>query len=208
MTTAVTAHPAAPFPLLLGRIAVEKGYLGRDDLDQCVREQEGDPLQRASRMKVPLGKLLVSRGLLSAGQLSLVLEEQQRRFQARSRAAVRQEDILFGQLVVKERLVSREDVNAAIRFQAVMAEQGYPDVPRLGRLLVEWGHLAPEDVVRILARQEKAVMVCSLCGGRINVAGAAAAQPSACRRCGGTLERPAPEEALHADDPSLGFMMD
>jgi hypothetical protein len=138
--------------LLLGRIAVEKGYLQPRDLDRCVREQVGDPLCRGGRFMAPLGEILVSRGYLSDVQLGDVLDEQRRRLDAPSEAG-RVEDALFGRRVVKERLASPAAVNAALRLQAVMEEIGIQTVPRLGHLLVERGCLTEADVERLLARQ-------------------------------------------------------
>ena len=200
MTTAATAAPAPASSLLLGRIAVEKGYLGWEDLDRCVREQDPDPLVRPARRGAPLGELLVSHGCLSTAQLTDVLGEQQRRLQARAGGADRQEDALFGQLAVRERMVGREEVNAALRTQAAMAERGAREIPRLGRLLVERGHLAPEDVVHVLSRQAKAAMICTLCAARYNVVGAVPGRACDCRRCGGSLEPSPAPEALHADE--------
>jgi hypothetical protein len=139
--------------LLLGRIAVEKGYLQPRDLDRCVREQVGDPLCRGGRFMAPLGEILVSRGYLSGAQLGEVLDEQRRRLDAPLPGEGRVEDVLFGRRVVKERLASESAVNAALRLQAVMEELGVPSVPRLGQLLVERGCLDAEDVERLLARR-------------------------------------------------------
>ena len=138
--------------LLLGRIAIEKGYLRPKDLDRCVRAQVGDPLCRGGRFMAPLGEILVSRGYLSDVQLGDILDEQRRRLDAPSEAG-RVEDALFGRRVVKERLASPAAVNAALRLQAVMEEIGIQAVPRLGHLLVERGCLTEADVERLLARQ-------------------------------------------------------
>ena len=143
---------------LIGRIAVEKGYVRSGDLDRCVRAQVGDPLHRAGRFIAPLGEILVSNGYLSGAQLAEVLDEQRRRLCARSASAARPEDALFGRLVVKEGLASREAVDAALRFQAVMEELGMKDIPRLGQVLVERGALTASDVDRIVARQSRALL--------------------------------------------------
>ncbi len=139
--------------LLLGRIAVEKGYLRPRDLDRCVCAQVGDPFRRDGRFMTPLGEILVSRGYLSGEQLEEVLDEQRRRVREASTPSGRPADALFGQLVVKERLASREAVNAVLRLQAVMEELGVREIPRLGQLLMERGCLKAGDVDRLIARQ-------------------------------------------------------
>jgi hypothetical protein len=153
MTCATAAPKSRATSLLLGRIAVEKGYLRPLDLDRCVRAQVGDPLCRGGRFMAPLGEILVSRGYLSDAQLGELLDEQRRRLDAPLPGNGRVADALFGRQVVREGLASESAVNAALRLQAVMEEIGVGDVPRLGQLLVERGVLAAADVERLLARR-------------------------------------------------------
>jgi hypothetical protein len=148
-----TAPTARATVLLLGRIAVEKGYLQPGDLDRCVRAQVGDPRCRGGRFMAPLGEILVSRGYLSDAQLGDVLDEQRRRLEAPLPGDGRVVDSLFGRRIVRERLASEAAVNAALRLQAVMEEVGVQPVPRLGQLLVERGCLSREDVERLLDRR-------------------------------------------------------
>jgi ribosomal protein L37AE/L43A len=191
--------------LLLGRIAVEKGFLRQDQLDQCIREQSTTSLI-ADRTPRPLGVLLVAKGHLSSEQLTDILAEQKRRLQTLSQYAnLRREDILFGRLVVREGLASQEEVNAMLRFQAAMAEQGSDSIPRLGELLVERRALEAEDVPRLLALQAKTLLVCTFCGKQLNVVGHVEGRAYHCRKCGGQLERPAALETLRADETAFEF---
>lgn len=156
MSCSAAAPTTRPASLLLGRIAVEKGFIGTKELDRCVRLQVGDPFRRGGRFLSPLGEILVARGYLSGKQLAECLDEQRRRLEAPSRRPGRRlEDLLFGRLVVEEGLVSRDAVNAALRLQAVMEELGVA-VPRLGELLVERGWLTARQVDAILDRQARA----------------------------------------------------
>mgnify|MGYP000008797658 CR=1 FL=1 len=143
------APPARATSLLVGRIAVEKGFLKPRDLDRCVRAQVGDPFRRGGRFMPPLGEILVDRGHLTRGQLEEVLGEQRRRMDA---AAGGRGGALFGQRVVREGLASPRAVHAALRLQAVMEEIGLETRPRLGQLLVERGCLEAGDVDRLLDR--------------------------------------------------------
>ena len=192
--------------LLLGRIALEKGFLSQDQLDRCIREQAESPALIADRTPRPLGVILVAQGYLTSDQLTDILAEQKRRLQTLAQYAdLRREDILFGRLAVRERLASPDEVNGALRFQAALAEQGSAQVPRLGELLVERSILEAGDIRRLLELQAKTVLVCTFCGKQFNVVGCVEGRVYHCRKCGGRMERPAALETLRADETAFEF---
>jgi tRNA A-37 threonylcarbamoyl transferase component Bud32/tetratricopeptide (TPR) repeat protein len=73
--TALEQSARRPDDLLLGRLALEEGFLQPQDLEACLRELERSP-------DVPLGQLLVRRGHLATEDLLELLNEQSRRSQA------------------------------------------------------------------------------------------------------------------------------
>ncbi len=71
--------PGRPDLPLLGRIALELGLAGEDDLERCIREQEES---RAAGQEASLEQLLLRRAGLSPGDLAWLLQEQSRRTEA------------------------------------------------------------------------------------------------------------------------------
>jgi len=61
--------------LLVGQIAVELGFLTREQLQECIDLQAGQVQPK------PIGTLLLESGFLTQEKLAGVLEEQKRRLQ-------------------------------------------------------------------------------------------------------------------------------
>ncbi len=160
--------------LLLGQLAIQRGYLTEDELADCVHEQEAAPTKT-------LGVLLVERGYLSDSQLKALLGDQQANF-AKAQAApdpATSDDASFGKLLISQRLVTPEQLNEGLRAQA-----SDPAHPRLGEALVAKGYLQPDQVTKVLAAQKKIIVECPGCRTAFNIAGAEAGQRVKCRACG------------------------
>lgn len=167
--------------LLLGQIAVELGFLTREQLQECIDHQAGQVQPK------PIGILLQESGFLTAEKLAGVLEEQQRRLQESLPYAPTQRGAMaFGRLIVERGLVTPERVNEALRAQQDLADRGVRK--RLGELLVEAGHLKPESVPDILKVQGKVLMACTFCGAHFNVL-ITIAEGYPCRKCGMPLDQ-------------------
>src|SRR5687768_10586274 len=67
----------------------------------------------------------------------------------------------FGEVLVREGLVPREEVDRAIALQAAEARRGV--FLRLGELLVARGLLDEATVSRVLAMQGRTILVCPSC---------------------------------------------
>ncbi|MBI5367245.1 MAG: hypothetical protein HZA54_09420 [Planctomycetes bacterium] len=138
-----------PAEMLLGRLAVERGWVSRAQVEAALRAQEG------RRPVPPLGVLLVEQGALRQDQVNTLLETQVRAF---ARLDLRRgEDArgwLFGYLAVERGFARREQVNAALREQGRASEAGRP-IPPLGRLLEEQGALNERQVAELLRLQEE-----------------------------------------------------
>ena len=167
--------------LLVGQIAVELGFLTREQLQECIDLQAGQVQPK------PIGTLLVENGFLTPDRLAGVLEEQKRRLQESLPYAPAQRGaVAFGRLIVDRGLVSQEHVNEALRAQQDLADRGIRK--RLGELLVEAGHLKPDDVPGILKTQGKVLMACTFCGAHFNVL-ITIAEGYPCRKCGMPLDQ-------------------
>ncbi|MBI5367097.1 MAG: hypothetical protein HZA54_08675, partial [Planctomycetes bacterium] len=178
-----------PPDLLLGRLALERGLVRREQLDLCLSDQE--EAERLSVTRLPLGSLLVARGFLSVTDLAALLMEQAERADAATALeGVRRRDQLFGRIAILRGLLSESQLNMLLRMQARMQEDtGLP--VRLGELLLLKGYAQPDDVARILDVQARVHWVCVACGVRApeekDDAGARPERAMRCPACGGEL---------------------
>jgi hypothetical protein len=198
--------------VLLGQLAVEKGFLTKAQLAEVMKDQAGgsdDPDATASPAKVrPLGTLLLAKGYLKEQDLVALLEEQSRRLEAiKNVQKLQKVDYLFGQLLVKYNLATMLQINKCLEIQLKMAEKGTTPIPRLGELLVEHGFVDKKTVADVLKMQDKDLLFCTGCGRQYNVVGLEEGKAYKCKECGGVMLRRAMLESLRADETTFGFEM-
>lgn len=199
--------PVVPKDMLFGRMAVAKGFLTKEQLEECVRFQ----VDRAANC--PLGLVMIDKGFLTSEQLQALVDAQKLAFQAVDPLRLRKiEDTIFGQIAVKENMVATDEVNQALRDQALEEEVGR--ARRIGEFLVERGCLTEAQVEEVLEIQRRRTVVCSSCGAQFNVEKLEPGKRFKCGKCQATLEvpvRPAPTPAAEvvpdapASDGGLGF---
>jgi predicted RNA-binding Zn-ribbon protein involved in translation (DUF1610 family) len=200
--------------LLLGQLAVEKGFLTKAQLAEIMKEQQGgksnDPnaTVNPSQSGRPLGTLLLSKGLLKEQQLVALLEEQSRRLEAiKNCQKLQKVEYLFGQLLVKNNLATMLQINKCLEIQLKMAEKGVTPIPRLGEMLVEHGFVDKKTVADVLKMQDKDILFCTGCGRQYNVVGLEEGKAYKCKECGGVMLKRALLETLRADETTFGFEM-
>ena len=201
--------------LLLGQIAVEKGFLTKAQLAEVMKEQSGgtastdpDATVNPSKGTRPLGTLLMSKGYLKEQELVALLEEQSRRLEAiKNCQKLQKVEYLFGQLLVKNNLATMLQINKCLEIQLKMAEKGVTPIPRLGELLVEHGFVDKKTVSDVLKMQDKDILFCTGCGRQYNVVGLEDGKAYKCKECGGVMLRRAMLESLRADETTFGFEM-
>ncbi len=176
--------------LLLGKIAIEQGFLTKEQLDKAIVMQEKQV------PSPPLGELLLDQGFLKREHLDAILEVQRARFQAKAEYSdARLENILFGRLVVHLGLVTEEQVNECLRIQAKVEDE--VEV-RIGEILVKKGYMSREGVRKLLSIQNKKILHCRKCSDQVNVVGYRSDQTYTCPHCAGPLEAPATPDSLDA----------
>jgi predicted RNA-binding Zn-ribbon protein involved in translation (DUF1610 family) len=199
--------------LLLGQLAIEKGFLTAAQLAEIMKEQgetSNDPNSTANPGKStrPLGTLMLSKGLLKEGDLIALLEEQNRRVETiRNCQKLQKVEYLFGQLLVKHNLATMLQINKCLEIQLKLAEKGVQPIPRLGELLVEHGFVDKKTVADVLKMQDKDVLFCTGCGRQYNVVGLEDGKAYKCKECGGVMLRRALLDSLRADETTFGFEM-
>ena len=183
---------------LLGRIAVEKGFLTGAQLEEGLKEQERSPRS--------LEEILVARGWVKSGDLPALREEHERRSRALETFRQMQKvEYLFGQLLVKNNYATQLQINKCLELQQKMADKGVYPLPRLGELLVEHGFVDARTVADVLRMQDKDVLFCTRCARQYNVVGAEPGRTYKCWECDGPLERRTTPESLRAEDTMFGF---
>ncbi|MBI4575959.1 MAG: protein kinase [Planctomycetes bacterium] len=153
--------------LLYGKIALKNGFVTKDQLAECLEEQRG------RRYAVGLGTLLQDRGYLDreaheavkAAQARVIeragAQPPTRKLAQGAPPTTRQlRRTLFGEVALRERLVSPAQLEDALEVQRRMREMGIQK--RLGEVLVEKRILAADQVdrvVRILGRMKAGVEI-------------------------------------------------
>ena len=149
--------------ILIGRIAVQRGFLTPADLDRAVE------IQAKTDPRRPLGEILVEHGMLTRGQVASLLTHQGVTLDRPDTILPRKKgESLFGRLALKAGFCSESQLNDALRLQAQDEESG--NFRQLGDILVEQGWMSPADVRQVLEQQQRSLLWCQKCGAVFNVA--------------------------------------
>lgn len=145
----------APDDSLVGRIAVERGWIAEAQLGELRRRQaeSGNPF---------LGVLLLQEGRITPAQLAEILQEQEKRLmQLAGNTAPRvpgsRRGLFQGMILAAAGVVSPSRLEAALAEQWRLQRAGTPR--RLARILIEEGYAAAGDLLRH--------MHCAECGRKI-----------------------------------------
>lgn len=161
--------------LLLGRIAVEKGFVPAAKVEECIKIQQ--------QTHQPLGQILVQKGYLSAVQLELLIHAQQEQLNAVDPLTKRRKEaVLFGKLAVREGYVTLDALNECLAIQA-----GAGETRTLGAILIERGYLTERQVQDLLKKQFKRIMRCDACHLRFTVLTLSEGKNARCPKCKGPL---------------------
>jgi serine/threonine protein kinase len=112
----------------------------------------------------------------------------------------------FGQLLVRNSLISESALEECLEAQREVARRGVDAIPRLGELLVARGYLTEEQVVSVLSQQEMAILFCPRCEVQVNVPVREDVREVRCVRCRGTLIVPREPRDLKVTEDSIIFI--
>ncbi|MHC4778734.1 MAG: hypothetical protein ACYTFG_09190 [Planctomycetota bacterium] len=134
--------------LLLGQIALEKGFISQDQLDECLKVQESNPQWKQ------LGMIFLDSEFISEEDLEIVLEIQRKNLEKNlDNSELKLKDVLFGRIVVSSRFATQGQVNECLREQERIERMGM--FMRLGEILVKKGYLSDENMSEILSYQNE-----------------------------------------------------
>ncbi|MCI0339606.1 MAG: protein kinase [Planctomycetales bacterium] len=130
--------PRSDADVLLGQLALRRGFVTSDQLEECLdlQEQVYD-----LGLTENLGSILVKRGLVTAPQRDALLRLQ-------DRVLGRREQALYGRLAVSNGFVAPEQLTEALRQQ-----RGADRGRRIGSILLRRGFLSERQHHAILAAQ-------------------------------------------------------
>ena len=148
--------------ILFGAIAVSEGFLSKELVDRAL----------ADHGVTPLGDWLAARGHLTPAQVETILDIQRINVASRVESP---DGGLFGQIAIREGLVSPAAVNEAVKRQA---RGGL-----IGPMLLQSGAISREQIAIVLAKQEKIALRCPGCGVHYLAEGLAPGTKLVCLRC-------------------------
>ncbi len=202
---------ASDSDLIVGRLALQRGYITEEQLRECLDLQRGemfqeDPNRTKGRTALrPLGVILVSRGYLTDAQLTELLEAKRQQLETlRELRLIEKSELMLGQWLVEMGCCTQLQINKALEIQRKLAEHGVAPLPRLGGILVEHGFVDAAKVQEALRQQSKSLMVCDGCGARFNVVGVRQDRQYRCRKCGHLLRNVTLPEGLRVDETAHG----
>ena len=175
--------------LLFGKIAVVQGFCSKAQVDHFL------DIQSRSEQPIPLGRFLIDEGVITEEQHSKILQIQRKNLRVIDPVQkASRETFLFGKLAVREGYLSEAQVNECLRLQALDDE-----TRSLGEIAVALGHLTPDHVKLLLAKQLKRIMSCSKCQLSYTVLSISRDPQFQCPRCKGPLEEGKPSDSVRTD---------
>ena len=178
---------------LLGRIAVFNKFVRQDQLDECLR------IQRSQSPPRKLGEILIERGFLDHEQLQLILEIRRKRARKvqRKPEEARQCDCSFGRLSMEAGYIKLDDLEDAILEQQRLDHLNLHF--RIGEILVAKSKMTLGDVLEVLRRQGKRILICPVCDIHYNVVEYKNGKSYSCAKCRAKLLEPKFLETVGAD---------
>jgi serine/threonine protein kinase len=112
----------------------------------------------------------------------------------------------FGELLVRQGLVSEAALAECLEVQREVGRAGLDVIPRLGELLVARGFLTQAQVLGALSQQEKSILFCPRCEVQVNVPSRPDVSEVRCIRCRGALVLPRDLNDVKVSEDSIIFI--
>ncbi len=169
---------------LFGRIAVFNSYLRQDQLDECLMIQRTDASARF------IGDILLEKGYLTPEQLNTILEIRRKKIRKvpKKPGEARESNRTFGDLTLAAGLINLEDLEGAVLEQERLSQLNLHFC--LGEVLVAQGKMKAAQVIDMLGKQGKCILLCPVCESHYNVIKYQAWKTYPCLHCGGQLIQP------------------
>jgi hypothetical protein len=127
-------------------IALSMGMIDREQLDECLQEQQQADGQRQ------LGEIMLTRGYLEEDQVRDIVAVQRRMGHVEDLPIVKTKGRkLIGQIMVEAAYIDEKALKSALKRQNLLRETGIS--PLLGELLIAVGRLTRQRLEKALALQ-------------------------------------------------------
>ncbi|MBV8882158.1 MAG: protein kinase [Planctomycetaceae bacterium] len=183
---------SAAFETIVGKVCVERGWVTRDQLVDCLRQVATTiDVPSADSSQSRLSDMLISRGLVTPEQMTALRDEVSRILATDSAyTVVRRGDTALGQILVSAGACTKEQVIEALSIQQHLADKGGP-APRLGELLLQKGLVSFAAIERALESQNgKTLLHCVSCRSQYAVVDFSPRKKYLCKKCSGSLLPP------------------
>lgn len=179
-----------PRDLQFGRIALKEGRVDRKQLEIALRRQ------REGNYYESLGRIMVSMGFLSKGDVAEILRIQQSEIE-NAVATTTSKETLFGAIAVMKRYVSLTQVEECLREQRYLRRLGL--YMRLGEILVSKKYMTLEQVLDVLQQQRTEIRECPSCRRTYNITTFSRTKEQSCPACGTALKPLRKPRSPHVD---------
>lgn len=134
---------------LFGMVALSLGFITKEQLQQCL------DVQQKFTIPLPLGAIMLARGILTESQLRGVLRVQAKAFKGNYRHKSKTERRrLLGEILLEQGHIDKQTPATALERQETLRRTGFS--PRIGELLVYLGKITPDQLKGALAVQARA----------------------------------------------------
>ncbi len=180
------------FDTIVGKVCLEKGWVTREQLVECLREcgsSVDDSPSSSSRSR--LSDVLVSRGIVKPDDMAQLHQQVSKILESSDQfTVVRNRDSSLGQLLVKGGAVKKEHLIEALSMQGFASSKGGAP-PRLGEILLQKGYVTFAALEQALGLQkQKQSLACSICGAAYSVVDYDPKKKYLCKKCTGPLLPP------------------
>lgn len=128
---------------VIGALCIKHGFATKEQVHGAIDIQER--AKKAGRA-VPLGNILVEQGVLDEKKLRFLVSLQ-------NLTETRKADLKFGEIAVKNQLISRERLKKALNAQERIFREKGSAIP-IGTLLIKAGYITEQQLQAVLSRQE------------------------------------------------------
>lgn len=179
---------AARVDLLVGRIALEQGFIRPEHLREAMAEQSLG-VARGRKHPRPLGVILCGKRRITDRQMLDLTRDAEGRIAEEEGMLAR--DRFLGEVLVGKG-IDPVRVDEARKLQSAALAENEPQVPELADILVEKGWASAEAVAGAVSLRDRSLLTCEGCGRRHGFLQLDWSKGETCPDCAGVLKLPPP----------------
>jgi hypothetical protein len=128
-----------------GKVALERGFITKDQLDEALRIQAGEDVSKMSHR--PIGRILLNNGFITFQQVGDVLKSMDKLYEEKT-------DKNFGDIAMEKGFITKDQLDSALRIQT--DEYSITGNRRsIGRILLNEGLITIQQIGEVLKSRDK-----------------------------------------------------